>query len=134
MVKKSTLAVLAGVGVLAAIFLNRPKVTAIQREPIPFAVPEPIPQPVPIPFLDVNIAKDFLEQQFGKLYTQTGSTRTLAAETIRQASLKWEELKGNFSSRDSKKGVQLFLNYPQKYGITKEYDTKPIYTPLAETI
>lgn len=71
MVNKKTLAAVAGLGILAAIFLGRPKVTAIKREPIPFVVPEPIPVPVSIPFLNIDVAKDFLEQQFGELYTKT---------------------------------------------------------------
>ena len=73
MAKKSTAAILAGLGILAAVYLGRPKVTAIEKEPIPFTVPEPVPQPVPIPFLDLNIAKDYLEDVYGKLFKQSGT-------------------------------------------------------------
>ena len=72
MVQKSTLAILAGIGILAAVFLGRPKVVKTVQEPIPFEVPRPVPQPVPIPFLNLDVAKDFLQSTTGPLFKQTG--------------------------------------------------------------
>jgi hypothetical protein len=74
MVKKSTIAILAGLAVVAAVVAgsaNRRTKIIPRAEPIPFAVPEPVPQPVPllveIP-LTVKEATERLKQEFGNIY------------------------------------------------------------------
>lgn len=90
MVKKSTIAILAGLAIVAAVVTgsaNRKTKIIPRAEPIPFAVPEPVPQPVPllveIP-LTVKEATERLKQEFGTIYRPVKVLRerqiTLGAE------------------------------------------------------
>lgn len=116
MVRKTTIAALIGIGILAAVYLGRPKVTKTitRNEPVPFEVPLPVPAPVPIPFLNLDIAKDFLQQHLGPLYTKSvhqfetaesrrafnvlGTKGNWGANTLRQARANFERI---YETRDS---------------------------------
>lgn len=139
MAKKSTAAILAGLGILAAVYLGRPKVTAIEKEPIPFTVPEPVPQPVPIPFLDLNIAKDYLEDVYGKLFKQSGTVRQLTSESRskleREVALfnaKYRTYANTGRKNPSQVGVGWAIQYADKYGFGKliEYESVPRFEEI----
>ena len=120
MVKKSTIAALAGIGILAAVFLGRPKVVKTVQEPIPFEVPRPVPQPVPIPFLNLDIAKDFLESEFGELYTKTKQR----VETTRQN----PEYKARFYGSGS--DIRIRQDLERWLKTNRTYETITKYNPI----
>lgn len=109
MVKKSTIAILAGLAIVAAVVAgsaNRKTKVIRQQEPIPFAVPEPVPQPVPllveIP-LTLKEATERLKEEYGNIYTKV----TERVQKSRQLRLGAERYKWTTYFENVTKDVQL---------------------------
>jgi hypothetical protein len=139
LVKKSTIAALAGIGILAAVFLGRPKVVKTVPEPIPFEVPRPVPQPVPIPFLNVDVAKDFLTGVYGNLFRQSGTVQQLTSSSrsalereVAEFNKKYRTYANTGRRNPSQVGVGWAINYADKYGWSNliEYETVPQFEKI----
>ena len=101
-----------------------PDITIQPAQAFPLFINEP--QIIPVPFQET---KESLIERFGPLFKQEGTRKVLTESTQREVGRIFAEVKGSFGP-NSRATANIIQQYPDVYGLKKEYEEEPVYVPL----